>query len=256
LSASFQAQEAQTKKGAHKCSVDVRDLCLESQSGDEVRSIVFPGSLVLGAKISSLVHLPEGLGMDLKWSKLWGFADCRKEPAKWNQQWEHQLKQIASVNILQKSTLSDDTEDILTHHRTRLRELCIFQNNLTVLAADFAQDNFESKWVKSSTAHREKHLLEGIVRTSTELLGMEGYRIFCDEITLPFLEKDEGRGYLRLLKHFMVEDPTSLSKAPIYISNPRWDQLLPNNGGNKPSEKELALKAYYDGIRNTFICVP
>jgi len=85
---------------------------------------------------------------------------------------------------------------------------------------------------------------------------MEGHRIFCNEITLPFLEKVEGRGYLRLLKHFMVEDPTSLSKAPIYISNPRWDQLLPNNSGNKPSEKELVSKAYYDGIRNTFICVP
>ena len=31
-------------------------------------------SLVLRAKISSLVHLPEGLGMESKWSKLWGFG--------------------------------------------------------------------------------------------------------------------------------------------------------------------------------------
>ena len=34
----------------------------------------------------------------------------------------------------------------------------------------------------------EKHLLEGIVRTCTMMVGMEDYRLYCEEISLPFLE--------------------------------------------------------------------
>jgi hypothetical protein len=103
-------------------------------------------------------------------------------------------------------------------------------------------------------SYRKKHLLEGVVRTCTMMHGMEDYRMHCNEVSLPFLEKDGGRGYLRLLKHFMVKDPTSVSKVPIYLPSPQWDQFAMGKEENSLSEKELAFKAYYDGVRNTFIC--
>lgn len=186
------------------------------------------------------------------------FADCRKEPAKWNQQWEERLRIVTSTNLMQVSLpmLPESIEEeIFTNHRNRLRNLCSFQNELTVTAAmSFGRDNFESEWLKSSTSLREKHLLEGMVRTCTMMLGMENHRMLCDEISLPFLEKDGGHGYLRLLKHFMVKDPCYVSKVPIYLSGPQWVRFMMGREDSALSEKELAFKTYYDDARNTFIC--
>jgi len=146
-------------------------------------------------------------------------------------------------------------EETLTNHRNRLRALYDIQNRLTLAAAlSFERDNYESKWLQSSASYREKHLLEGMVRTCTMMYGMEDHRIYCNEITLPSLEKDGGRGYLRLLKHFMVKDLTSVSKAPIYLSSSQWDRFVMGKEEYALSEKELTFKAYYDGVRNTFIC--
>jgi hypothetical protein len=146
-------------------------------------------------------------------------------------------------------------QGILTDHRHRLHLLCNFQNHLTIEAVlSFIRDNFESKWLESSASYREKHLLEGMVRTCTMMQGVEDYRMHCEEISLPYLEKDGGRGYLRLLKHFMVKDPTSVSTVPIYLPSPQWDRFVMGREESTLSEKELAFKAYYDGVRNTFIC--
>jgi len=185
------------------------------------------------------------------------FADCRKEPAKWNDQWEQRLKTFGSVNLMRVVFLflPESTEQILTDHRYRLRLLCELQTRLTATTAlFFGREYFESKWLKSSGSYREKHLLEGMVRTCTMMYGMEDHRMHCHEITLPFLEKDGGRGYLRLLKHFMVKDLTSVSKAPIYLPSLEWDRFAMGREECDLSEKELAFKAYHEGIRNTFIC--
>jgi hypothetical protein len=194
--------------------------------------------------------------MQSLWSAA-GFADCRKEPSKWNDQWEQRLKILASVNLVQRSLpmISASTEEILTGHRNRLRALCDIQNRLTIAAAlSFGRDNHESKWLKSSASYRKKHLLEGMVRTCTMMHGMEDYRMYCNEITLPFLEEDGGRGYLKLLKHFMVKDLTSASKSPIFLSSPQWDRFVMGKEECALSEKELVFKTYYDDVRNTFIC--
>ena len=143
-------------------------------------------------------------------------------------------------------------QEMLTDHRHRLRILCNFQNRLTIaMAQSFVRDNFQSKWLAASLSHREKHLLEGMVRTCTMVQGMEDYRIYCEEISLPYLEKDGGRGYLRMLTHFMVKDPTSVSTVPIYLPSPQWDRFVMGREESTLSETELALKAYYDGVRNT-----
>lgn len=187
------------------------------------------------------------------WSAI-GFADCRKEPDKWNQQWEDHLTIFGSVSLIQGLSESME-EEALTDHRHRLRALCKFQNELTVMAAQcFGQYDFGSNWLKLSVSDREKHLLEGMVRTCTMMRGMEDYRMYCPEVSLPYLEKNGGRGYLRLLKYFMVKDPTLVATMPIYLPSAQWDRYVMGKQESALSGKELVFKAYYDGVRNTFIC--
>ncbi|KIM82390.1 hypothetical protein PILCRDRAFT_820225 [Piloderma croceum F 1598] len=192
------------------------------------------------------------------WSAMGFTTDSREDPAKWNRRWEARLKKNSSVNMMEKSLAmfpKGAEQGILTDHRHRLRLLCNFQNHLTIAAMQsFVRDNFESKWLESSVSYREKHLLEGMIRTCTMMQGMEDYRAHCEEISLLYLEKDGGRGYLRLLKHFMVKDPTSVSTVPIYLPSPQWDRFVMGREDSTLSEQELAFKAYYDGVRNTFIC--
>lgn len=139
-------------------------------------------------------------------------------------------------------------DEILTNHRSRLRHLCMIQQRLTKVAAtSFALDDFESKWLKASPAYRQTHILEGMVRTCTMTAGMEDSRLTCEEITLLRLQKDGGRGFLALLKEFMLDDPTSLPTTPILLPNRQWDWM----GVNKPSP---VIRAYMDGNRNLFIC--
>jgi hypothetical protein len=108
----------------------------------------------------------------------------------------------------------------------------VFQKNLTLVAArSFAADNFESKWINSDASDGEKHLLEGMVRTCDTMPGMEDHCFNCDEITLPYLQNDRGRGYLNLLKHYMLEDLSSPSE-PIFLPNPRWDSMMGKNKKN------------------------
>jgi hypothetical protein len=196
--------------------------------------------------------------MESLWSAVGFSADCREEPAKWNREWEAKLKILSSGNMMKESLAmipKGAEQAILTDHRHRLRLLCKFQSHLTIAAVQaFVRDNFQSKWLQSSVSYREKHLLEGMVRTCTMMRGMEDYRMHCEEISLQYLEKDGGRGYLRLLKHFIVKDPTSVSTVPIYLPSPQWDRFVMGRDESTLSEKELAFKAYYDGVRNTFIC--
>jgi len=114
--------------------------------------------------------------MESLWSAV-GFS--AEEPAKWSRGWEARLKIFSSVNMMKKSLAmipKGSEQAILTDHRHRLRLLCKFQSHLTIAAVQaFVRDNFQSKWLQSSVSYREKHLLEGMVRTCTMMRVMEDY---------------------------------------------------------------------------------
>jgi hypothetical protein len=117
----------------------------------------------------------------------------------------------------------------------------------------FATDAFKSEWIQSGAAYREKHLLEGMVRTCD--MGMEDDRIESDEVTLPYLQKANDRGFLTLLKHFILDDASPIPSEPIFIPSPRWDCMMGKNPKNL-SNVEKAWQAYTEGIRNEFTCKP
>jgi hypothetical protein len=117
----------------------------------------------------------------------------------------------------------------------------------------FALRDFESKWLESNESVRQKHLLEGFVRTCTMTSGMENSRLYCEEMTLSNLQRGNGRAFLDLLKFFMIGDTSSVPTTAILLPNPRLDQEIGKRRKDW-SEQDKIYHAYYDGIRNVFIC--
>lgn len=197
--------------------------------------------------------------MDYK--KFWStendlIPDPRKEPSKWNEMWEElTLAYDASTHSMRMKGMFDGqpTDDILANHRNRMQLLCEHQLELTNAAAiSFARDDFEAKWLQSSADYREKHLLEGLVRTSAMTPTMSDQRALCAEVTIARMQDRGGKGFLTLLKLGML-DTVSLPKTALFLPSRRWDKIVQRN---KPglTEHDIAIQAYCDGIRNNYIC--
>src|ERR1700733_6846124 len=197
--------------------------------------------------------------MDPYGLKQFGFPGRDDDPAKWNEVWERVIKGYGSTDVLQrfetKGITDAEADELLLNSSTRLRYLCDCQHRLTIRAAcAFAEGDFESKWLRSNINVREKHLLEGIMRTcDLKVPFIEDERANCQEVTLPFLQKAKGRGFLTLLRHFMHEDTSSIPTTPIFLSSPRWDRMIGRNRKNLSDKLKIA-QAYCDGNRNEFIC--
>lgn len=189
-------------------------------------------------------------------------TDPKKDPFHWNKQWENVVEQMVEKRLLSDmmecSKGDCDSEGILSNHRQRVQGLQYHQKGLTNYAAEcFAVHDFESKWLGSTIAVRQRHILEGLVRTSA--IGTEDARTFCPELTLVGLEKGNGRGYFDLLNYFMVDDTSestsesTTSTPPILLLNPRLDEQM-GKGRKDLSENDKILHAYFDGVRSFFIC--
>jgi hypothetical protein len=187
-------------------------------------------------------------------------AHPKHDPVQWNIQWEQMMSKLltpaAMHQFLQLSEASVTGEEILSNHRKRIQDLCTQQRNLTINTAScFALHDFEAKWLKTDKLVRQKHLLEGIVRTCAITSGMEDSRLCCEEITLANLQARNGQEFLDLLSFFMVKDTSSTPTTPILLCNPRWDKMIGKHRKNL-SERDKIFHAYYDGVRNVFICKP
>lgn len=186
-------------------------------------------------------------------------ADPKTNAVRWNEQWEYSMRQAMAGKIISgimeySRQHCEDMEGTLSDHRQQLHNLCNQQQSLSTNAAScFAVHDFESKWLESTIAVRKRHIVEGLVRTCTDH-GMEESRLSCPEMTLDVLQSGGGRGYLDMLKYFMIDvtSATALT-TPIILSNPRWDKMM-GKGRKDIPEHDKILQAYYDGIRNVFIC--
>jgi hypothetical protein len=181
------------------------------------------------------------------------------KPVEWNEMWERMIKKNRSFDVLQQYTSkgvdAKDMEGLLLNSSIRRRDLCATQHKLTIRAERAFTNDFESKWLRLSKRTRQKHLLEGMVRTCENGAPMmEDDRAFCDEVTLPYLQKAGGQGFLTLLRHFMLKDASSVSSTPIFLPNPLWDHMIGRNRKNLPDEHK-AVQAYCDTGRNEFICM-
>jgi hypothetical protein len=193
---------------------------------------------------------------DAMWPRERGFPDMDKDRVGWNSAWEYEIKRLStfvySVDAAQLLDSYPHEDHDIANHRSTIRSLCSLQRQLTVVAYQrFTVDDLEQKWLGLDMVARQNHLLEGIVRACRRPNDNE--RLHCDEITLPYLQNGDGRGFLDLLRSFMIPDTTTIPAEPRFLPNARFDGMLPP-GSNGLSERQIFFRADMTLLRNAFIC--
>ncbi|KAJ6541588.1 hypothetical protein B0H19DRAFT_1268573 [Mycena capillaripes] len=178
------------------------------------------------------------------------FAEDR---VKWNTEWEEEISWslvtpgFKPIDMLRSlygylSTEESETEmqHVLAMHRDKYRRLCQSLTHLAqAVAVCYATHDFLRKWLSVSASVRQEHILEGLVRSCSEA---DFFRLFCDELTLHFLERGGGQGFLDLLKHFTLDDYSQVPKKPIYLKSRHW----------YPADPAAESQAGYDVADATF----
>jgi hypothetical protein len=183
---------------------------------------------------------------------------------KWNAAWEETIKKNktnptdmmrAVLGALAKNS-KQSFQTAIDNYRQNFNSLCTLQTHLSSYAtACFAQLEFESKWRLAANPTREVHILKGLAHACK---GSDYDRIYCDELTLPRLQDQHGSGFLRLLKHFVVEDFAGVPGRPIHLANPLVALLADTSPttshvGQSDSEEKAAL-AFVNVSRSIIIC--
>ncbi|KAJ7439953.1 hypothetical protein FB451DRAFT_142725 [Mycena latifolia] len=157
---------------------------------------------------------------------------------KWNQDWEREiawnlslpggdgLKPIEVLRslyvYLATEESEDEMQDVLAEHRETYGLLCRSLMNLAqAVSICYARHDFVNKWLSASDSVRQEHILEGLGRACVAS-DCQFFRRLCDELTMPSLQRDGGRGFLDLLKHFTLEDFSQVPKTPIYLESHHW----------------------------------
>ncbi|KAK7063562.1 hypothetical protein R3P38DRAFT_2819103 [Favolaschia claudopus] len=104
-----------------------------------------------------------------------------------------------------------EIQHLLALHREKYRVLCQCLPRLA-----------EAVTVSSV---REEHILEGLGQSCRLDGGFS--RVFCPELTLPFLQRGGGQGFLDLLRHFTLDDYSQIPKKPIYLDTVHWYPVDP-----------------------------
>ncbi|THH00547.1 hypothetical protein EW026_g2012 [Hermanssonia centrifuga] len=96
------------------------------------------------------------------------------------------------------------------------------------IVKSMAMEDFEKHWLNTPAVHREAFILHGIAITAKGRKEIEPWRRWCPDGTLKVFAADDGRGFLELLRPFMLEDFTSISDSiePVDIPHPTIDEIL------------------------------
>ncbi len=96
------------------------------------------------------------------------------------------------------------------------------------IVKSMAMEDFEKHWLNTPAVHREAFILHGIAITAKGRKEIEPWRRWCPDGTLKVFAADDGRGFLELLRPFMLEDFTSISDSivPVEIPHPIIDEIL------------------------------
>jgi hypothetical protein len=119
------------------------------------------------------------------------------------------------------STLAENSKQsfqtAIDNYQQNFNSLCTLQTHLSSYATVcFAQLDFKLKWRLATNSTRETHILKGLVHACSR---SDYDHIYCNELTLPYLQDQHGHGFLQLLEHFVVEDFAKVPSQPIHLAN-------------------------------------
>ena len=204
------------------------------------------------------------MSFDTQSARIWGIPPIAQGLEKWNAAWEETIKKNtsnptdvmrAAVGTLAKNS-KQSYQTAIDNYRQNFNSLCTLQTHLSSYATlCFVQLDFESKWLLATNSIRETHILQGLAHACR---GSDYDRIYCNELTLPYLQDQHGHGFLQLLKHFVVEDFAKVPNQPIHLANPLVGLLADTSPtashiGQPDSEEKTAL-AFVNMSRSITIC--
>ncbi|KAG8910838.1 hypothetical protein FRC00_007453, partial [Tulasnella sp. 408] len=185
------------------------------------------------------------------------YRDKDKDPAKWNEQWEKWLsKEFAprdtyrapgfdATAITTQSTLSK-----IQDHRSHLIHM------QAILARLIEEFPINETWLSLPPTIRQDHLLKAIVAVCTGP-GAELNRTFCPELTISFLERDGGKGFLQLLLTSCPPSGVNVVE-PILVGHPVFDAIYNASDGHvcprRTMEEWRIAVAMAKYERNMFLC--
>ncbi|KAG8929348.1 hypothetical protein FRC01_004465 [Tulasnella sp. 417] len=162
------------------------------------------------------------------------YHDKDKDPVKWNEQWEAWLsKEYAprdtydppafdSTSITSQSTLSKIQDE--------RKQLLYLQTGLCRLIEPLP---IRETWLSLPPKIRRDHLLKAIVLASSGPGGAELNRCLCPEISISFLERDGGKGFLQLLLTSSPPGGASVVE-PVFVGHPVFDAKYNDSDGYTP----------------------
>ncbi|KAJ7151968.1 hypothetical protein C8R46DRAFT_1228824 [Mycena filopes] len=169
--------------------------------------------------------------------ELKGIPSFRDGIKEWNAAWEASfpvrearacsLEFWVSANTEAAKTSPVEESDLLNHCLHRVRDLCLVQAEVQVLANTVVfQPNF--CWKKLTPAARLAHMHEGLLRACmVDPMTMPLFRGKTSDITLASLEHDNGEGFLTLLKRYVPSsgtDAAATSGVCILYLHPSWTE--------------------------------
>ncbi|RDB15797.1 hypothetical protein Hypma_003641 [Hypsizygus marmoreus] len=145
------------------------------------------------------------------------------DPMAWNAAWEKHSAAQTALMTRKLSPLAQrymrellSTELTLTSYRRNYAYLCVLQCDLSGRFASKMAVGFEKKWLAATASVRRNHLLEGHIRAA--IAGFERLRSQCGDVTFASLENNNGEGFLKLLKIYLLDDISSVPTTPISFS--------------------------------------
>ncbi|RDB20902.1 hypothetical protein Hypma_012003 [Hypsizygus marmoreus] len=168
----------------------------------------------------------------------------------WNAAWEEvgatQTKMMMdpSRRIAAGGGIGDASNSIFRTYRSHYGYLCELQYRLAGTVTLQIAAGFEGRW-RAATVRRD-HILEGHIRVA--VMGMEDYRGVCGDITLASLEKNNGEGFLKLLRVYLHDDLSSIPSTPITFP------YNSTSGIPMPIQENNAWFANIDIVRDIYIC--
>jgi hypothetical protein len=122
-------------------------------------------------------------------------------------------------------------EDVLQEIVGARRLACAAQLQLSQNATRiFTEMNFEEKWLALGENGQEKYLLSAFKTHEAgpgQGFTMHGSeKLNCPEVCRDELVKGGGRGYLDLLKTFLLDNNDEQPTQPFLISNARFDAII------------------------------
>lgn len=174
--------------------------------------------------------------------------DPVKDPILWNQDWERTIRNKERRSFCVRFPLDEaGKESMLSNHRTRVSTLLRLHNQLLHIVGETPE--FAARWLATTALDRETHILNSLVGHCSTVQLRATDRIWCEQFTLPRLQRGNGQGLLDLLDDCLVESEQSTVKL---LAEPEFEDLVGKRRCDF-SESEKVQELYYDGLRTAFI---